>query len=70
MSSTGTILAAIKPESKQKVTDALKNLGLTASWIGEFTKSKERTFTKDKKARAFPSQPDDPYAMILAEPTS
>jgi hydrogenase maturation factor len=70
MSSTGTILASVRPESRQKVTEALKNLGLTASWIGEFTKNKERILTKGKKKKAFPSQPDDPYAMILSEVTS
>jgi hydrogenase expression/formation protein HypE len=70
MSSTGTILASVEPESRQKVTEALKNLGLTASWIGEFTKNKERTLTKSNKARVFPNQPDDRYAMILAKSTS
>jgi hydrogenase maturation factor len=70
MSSTGTIIAAVKPKSKQKVTDVLMKLGLTASWIGQFTKNKERTLRKGKKARVFPEQPDDPYTMILAKATS
>jgi hydrogenase maturation factor len=70
MSSTGTILAAINPQSKQKVTDALKNLGLTASWLGEFTKIKDRTLIKGKTASAFPSRPNDPYSLILAKTTS
>jgi len=70
MSSTGTILGAVKPQSKQKVTNALKDLGLTASWIGEFTKNKARILIKGKKARVFPKKPDDPYTMILAKATS
>ena len=70
LSSTGTIIAAVKPQFKQKVTDALMKLGLTASWLGEFTKNKERTLIEGKKERIFPSRPNDPYTMILTESTS
>jgi len=67
MSSTGTILAAVKPEAKQKVIEALKKHGLTASYIGEFTENRERVLFKGGKKLAFPCKADDPYTMIIAD---
>jgi hydrogenase maturation factor len=67
MSSTGTILAAVKPETKQKVIETLQKHKLTASYIGEFTENKERVLFKDGKKLAFPCKADDPYTMILAD---
>ncbi|MCL4429580.1 MAG: AIR synthase-related protein [Chloroflexi bacterium] len=69
MSSTGTILAAIKPEAKQDVTGALEKLGLSPVFIGQFTKNKGRALFKGKNRVAFPSQADDPYTMMLAKTT-
>jgi hydrogenase expression/formation protein HypE len=66
MSSTGTILGAVAAEAKQAVADALKNLGLTAFYIGEFTENQNRLLVKDGKTVGFPSAADDPYTMMLA----
>jgi hydrogenase expression/formation protein HypE len=70
MSSTGTILGAVKPEAQQKVKEVLDKLGLSAAFIGEFTENKQRLLIKGKKEAAFPSQPDDPYTVMLASATS
>jgi hydrogenase expression/formation protein HypE len=66
MSSTGTILAAITPQAKQKATKTLRKLGLSASYIGEFTEDKSRTLIKNEKTLTLPNVADDPYTMILA----
>jgi hydrogenase maturation factor len=66
MSSTGTILGAVAPTSKRKVEKLLQKFNITASFIGEFTKNKERSLVKGGNSRAFPSQADDPYTAIMA----
>ena len=66
MSSTGTILAAVTPQAKQNATETLHKLGLSASYIGEFTEDKSRTLIKNEKAVTFPNVADDPYTMMLA----
>ncbi len=66
MSSTGMILAAVDPQAQEKVKAELQKLGLSASFVGEFTESKERVLVRGKKKTAFPSQADDPYTMMLA----
>ncbi len=66
MSSTGTILAAVKPESQQEVKEALEKLGLTGYFIGEFTKTKKRCLTKNGKPQAFPITAVDPYTMMMS----
>jgi hydrogenase maturation factor len=65
MSSTGTILGAIKPQAKETVEATLRKLGLDAAFIGEFTESKEKTLVKGGKETAFPTQADDPYTLIM-----
>jgi hydrogenase expression/formation protein HypE len=70
MSSTGTILGAVKPNAENQVKDALQKLGLSAAFIGEFTENRKRRLIKGKKEMAFPNQPDDPYTMMLASATS
>ncbi|MDR0470543.1 MAG: hypothetical protein LBH79_02300 [Nitrososphaerota archaeon] len=65
-SSTGTILAAVAPNAKQKVTETLQKLGLTAAFIGEFTDTKERIILHNNTKTVFPSQADDPYTALLA----
>jgi len=67
MSSTGTILAAVKPQAQKKVEETLQKLGLAASFLGEFTEGKERVLVKDKREMAFPRVTDDPYTMLLAD---
>lgn len=67
LSSTGTILGAVAPEAKDAVRAALEKLGLSASFIGEFTQNKEeRILVKAGVDLAFPSRADDPYTMMMA----
>jgi hydrogenase maturation factor len=66
MSSTGTILAAVAPQAKQKVTATLQKMGLTASYLGEFTGNEQKYLVKGENISAFPSQADDPYAVMMA----
>ena len=67
MSSTGMILAAVKPEAKEKVNETLKKLGLSANFLGEFTKNSERVLIKKGRETMFPQVADDPYTQILSE---
>ena len=67
-SSTGTILAAVAPNAKQKVTEVLQKLGLAAAFIGEFTETKERIMLQNNTQIVFPSQADDPYTALLITP--
>ena len=66
MSSTGTILAAVKPEAKEKAKVTLAKIGLEASYLGEFTENKERVLIKKGKETLFPQVADDPYTLILS----
>ncbi len=66
LSSTGTIIAAVTPQSKETVEAVFRQNGLAASFIGEFTKNKTRVLVKDRKEQAFPNVADDPYTRILA----
>src|SRR5665647_649725 len=59
MSSTGTILAAVKPEAKEKVKITLAKRGLQAYFLGEFMESKERVLIKKGKETQFPQVADD-----------
>ncbi len=71
MSSTGTILGAVDPQSKENVTLALEKFGLSAYLIGEFTENRERILVRGGVEEAFPVQSDDPYtAMMAAASTS
>jgi hydrogenase expression/formation protein HypE len=69
MSSTGTILAAVKPEAKEKVSAVLAQSGLSACFLGEFKENKERILIKKGKACLFPQVADDPYTQILSGKT-
>jgi len=66
LSSTGTILAAVPVELKQKAIEVLKQQGLQAYFIGKFTKDKERIFIKTGKKNNFPTTAEDAYTRILA----
>ncbi|MBN1245960.1 hydrogenase assembly protein HupF [Candidatus Bathyarchaeota archaeon] len=66
MSSTGTILAAVDPQAKSKVEEALRTNGFAASFLGKFTKSKDRVLAKSDGDVAFPQVADDPYSRILS----
>jgi len=65
MSSTGTILAAVDAHAKDKVEETLRKNGFSASFLGTFTKSKDRVLVKNKRALPFPQVMDDPYNRIL-----
>ena len=66
MSSTGTILAAVDPQAKNKVEETLHRNGVPASFLGNFKKSKDRILIKDDGGMAFPQVAEDPYARILS----
>jgi len=66
MSSTGTILAAVDPKAKGKVEEALRRSGVSASFLGTFTKNKDRILAKSGSDAAFPQVADDPYSRILS----
>ena len=66
MSSTDTVLAAVDPEAKEKVEETLSRNGLQASFLGEFTRSKNRVLVKKKKETPFPETAEDPYSRILS----
>jgi hydrogenase expression/formation protein HypE len=66
MSSTGTILAAVKPESREKVKIVLAKSGLEAYFLGEFMENKDRILIKNGKEMQFPQVADDPYTQILS----
>jgi hydrogenase maturation factor len=66
MSSTGTILAAVKPQAKERVAWVLEKLRLHGCFIGEFTEAKDRILIKTKSEGAFPERAEDPYTAIMA----
>jgi len=65
MSSTGTILAAVHPQSKDEVEEILRSSGVSASFLGVFTKSKSCVLVKNGQKTGFPKEAKDPYASIL-----
>jgi hydrogenase maturation factor len=66
LSSTGTILAAVPQEAKQKTIEILKQNGLKGCFIGEFTKNNSRTLIKAGKETVFPTSAEDAYTRLLA----
>jgi hydrogenase maturation factor len=66
MSSTGTILAAVAPQAKDKVEEALRRMGVSAKFIGNFTESQDRVLIKENKGTPFPQDAFDPYNKILS----
>jgi hydrogenase maturation factor len=65
MSSTGTIIAAVDTEAKDKIEEKMRRNGVSASFVGTFTKNKDRNLVKDNKSTPFPQVVDDPYNNIL-----
>jgi hydrogenase expression/formation protein HypE len=65
MSSTGTIIGAVSPESKKELTSVLKKQSLIANFLGEFTEKKERILVKNDLETKFPSTANDPFATIM-----
>jgi hydrogenase maturation factor len=66
MSSTGTILAAVNPEAKDKIEETLRQNNIEASFLGVFTQKMQRILIKDGKETLFPKRADDPYERILS----
>lgn len=66
MSSTGTILAAVKPVVQEKIKATLARSGLSGYILGEITENKERVLIKKGKETTFPPIADDPYTLILS----
>lgn len=69
MSSTGTILASVIPEAREVVEQAIRNSGLNSSFLGSFTKAKQRILVKDGGETLFPRKANDPYTRILSGTT-
>ncbi|MCS7095726.1 MAG: AIR synthase-related protein [Candidatus Bathyarchaeota archaeon] len=66
MSSTGTIIAAVKPEAKERVEHFLMQNKIEAGIIGIFTDDGKRILIRKNKREPFPRKADDPYEMILS----
>ncbi|MCJ7763317.1 AIR synthase-related protein [Candidatus Bathyarchaeota archaeon] len=66
MSSTGTILAAVHPQDKEEVEEILRKNGLSASFLGVFTKNRSCILMKNQQRTRFPKDAEDPYANILS----
>jgi hydrogenase expression/formation protein HypE len=66
MSSTGTILAAVNPQAKAKVEEALRKTGVSANFVGTFTKNRARVLAKSDGNTTFPQTACDPYSKILS----
>jgi hydrogenase expression/formation protein HypE len=66
ISSTGTILAAVSSEGREKVEAIMHQNKVQASVLGIFTEDTRRILTTDGKDTSFPKETDDPYARILS----
>jgi len=66
MSSTGTVLAAVSPEAKDRVEEALRQNHVEARFLGFFTKNMHRILMKNGKETLIPKKADDPYKRILS----
>jgi hydrogenase maturation factor len=65
MSSTGSLFVAIDPKEKDRIIKEISRLGYLGSFIGEFTKNKNRVIIRNKKKLSFPVDAVDPYNKIL-----
>ena len=66
MSSTGTVLAAVNPEFKEKIEEVLRQKNVSACTVGVFTKDKRRVLLKNSEETIFPEKAEDPYERILS----
>lgn len=66
LSSTGTILAAVDPEAKEEAINVLRRMGVSGSYIGEFTENKKRIIVKNGREEDFLRTADDLYALIMS----
>jgi len=66
MSSTGTIIAAVDSQVKDRVADVMSQNNIEVRFLGTFTQDKHRILLKRGKETPFPRSADDPYERILA----
>ncbi|NWG10875.1 hypothetical protein HXY33_03875 [Candidatus Bathyarchaeota archaeon] len=66
MSSTGTVLAAVSPDAKDKVLETLRQNKIEVSVLGVFEKNRRRVLVKNGKETLFPRKAKDPYERILS----
>jgi|SRR5271157_1085100 len=66
MSSTGTILASVIPEAKEKVEGTMRRNRIQMNVLGTFTEDKKRVLLRGNEETSFPEVADDPYARILS----
>jgi hydrogenase expression/formation protein HypE len=66
ISSTGMIVAAVQKQAQTVVQETLRKQGVPVSFIGTFTKSKNRVLEWSNGRTNFPRVADDPYGMILS----
>jgi hydrogenase expression/formation protein HypE len=65
-SSTGTLIAAVSPKTKNEILKTLARRKILSEEIGTFTEAKTRIMKHDGKKEKFPTQPDDPYSLIMS----
>jgi hydrogenase expression/formation protein HypE len=66
MSSTGTFVAAVSPEDRNRVETVLRQNNIEARFIGVFTEDVERILVKSGKEAVFPRDADDPYSKLMS----
>jgi len=66
MSSTGTFVAAVSPEDKDRVETVLRQNNISSRFIGSFTEDTKRVLVKSGKEVTFPLEADDPYMKIVS----
>jgi hydrogenase expression/formation protein HypE len=66
MSSTGTFVAAVNPEDKDRVERVLRQNNIESRFIGSFTEDMKRVLVKSGKEVTFPVDADDPYMKIVS----
>jgi hydrogenase maturation factor len=67
LSSTGTFLVAVSPESKTEVENVLRKNNISGRFVGEFTKDLNRVLLKNGKETVFPAKSDDPYTILISK---
>lgn len=65
MSSTGTLLAAISPNKKEKAIKAITEKKSDVEIVGLFSDDETRMVRYAGKKRSFPRKADDPYSRIF-----
>lgn len=66
VSSTGTIVASVIPETHEKVDAFLRRNRIQGAAIGTFTEDKKRILQRGRRETGFPREGVDPYTMILS----